>query len=313
MLTHPLPQTPFHQLARTPSNRWWKTILGFVFVLIGYVAIIAVGAVVYFVALAATGRKEAPDVGPVAELVLTLGAIILVLPLVFLAARWTQGRPIGTLSSVAGRLRWRWMLTCALLAVAAAVVSLGLAVGLFALTGNAAGSEPFEWVGWSTFLPAIVVVVLLVPLQAAAEEYFCRGWLLQSVGAFVRSPWVAVGVQALVFALLHGVGTPWGFADLMVFAVMAGWLAVSTGGLEAGIALHAVNNVLAFGLTATTVGGLTSDETAADAGWELAVADIIAVVCFGLVVRWLARRRQLQTVVEGPTDLVETPVLAPVN
>ncbi|MEU0341829.1 lysostaphin resistance A-like protein [Streptomyces bobili] len=53
------------------------------------------------------------------------------------------------------------------------------------------------------------------------------------------------------------------------FGAVAGWLTVRTGGLEAAIGLHAVNNLLAFAAVASVVDGLRSDDTAADAPWEL--------------------------------------------
>nr|WP_240746571.1 type II CAAX endopeptidase family protein [Cryptosporangium phraense] len=277
MMIYRAPSTPYHHLARTATNRWWKTALGFLLAPALYFLVV-------LVAVAAATLFGISDVSPVTELALTLGSIVLFLPVVLLTAWWTQGRRPGTLSSVRGQLRVRWMLGCAAVALAFTIVSF---VVLALLPGS---GTPYEWAGWATFVPALMVIVVLVPLQAAAEEYLCRGWILQSIGAFTRSPWLAVGVQAVVFALLHGIGTPWGFADLVVFAAVAGWLAVRTGGLEAGIALHAINNLLAFTLTASAAGGLTDDTTAADAGWAVAVVDIAVVVAYGLVVRWLARR-----------------------
>ena len=49
-----------------------------------------------------------------------------------------------------------------------------------------------------------MVIVLTSPLQAAAEEIFFRGYLLQALGSLVAKPWFGVVVSSLVFALLHG-------------------------------------------------------------------------------------------------------------
>jgi len=313
MLIAPLPLVPYHHLARTASNRWWKTLLGFVLVPGVYLALALAATAALLVSSLLAGWEEATG-GPLLELALTLSAIAALLPIVLLVAWWTQGRRPGTLSSVRGRLRWRWLLVCAALAVPATLLSLGSAVGLTALSGGQTGGEDYRWVGLATFVPALLIVLALVPLQAAAEEYLCRGWLLQSVAAFVPWRWVAIGAQSLVFALLHGVGTPWGFADLVVFAAVTGWLAIRTGGLEAGIALHAVNNVLAFALAAGAVGGLAGDESAADSGWELAVGDIAVILAYGLLVRWLATRLRIDTAARGAVELavlVPLPETAP--
>ncbi|SHN34107.1 Membrane protease YdiL, CAAX protease family [Cryptosporangium aurantiacum] len=312
MLTHTLPQIPYHRLARTATNRWWKTLLGFILMPVAYLFVVFFGSLVVFIPfMIASGSAKTPEFSPLAELGVGLGSIAIVLPLILLAAWWTQGRRPGTLSSVRGRLRWRWLLGCVLLAVPMTLLALGLAVGLYALTGSDSGDD-YQWVGWATFGPALLLVFALVPFQAAAEEYLCRGWLLQSVGAFVRWRWIAIGVQTLVFALLHGVGTPWGFADLVVFGAVTGWLAIRTGGLESGIALHVVNNVLALSLAVSAVGGLTLDETAADSGWQLAVADILVIVSYGLLVRWLATRFRVETAARGPIELAGRESIEPV-
>ena len=54
----------------------------------------------------------------------------------------------------------------------------------------------------------------------------------------LRTPWPGVLVSAVLFALAHGLGSAWGFADLVFFASVASWLSLRTGGLEAGIAMH---------------------------------------------------------------------------
>ena len=137
-----------------------------------------------------------------------------------------------------------------------------------------------------------------------------RGWLLQGVGAWLRTPWLPIAVQAVVFAALHGWGTPWGFADLVVFGLIAGWLTVRTGGLEAAIALHIMNNLVASVLAAA-YGELTLDETAADMPWQLAVADLPVLLAYAGVIVWLARRRGVA--VRTPEAPVSLPAPVPVK
>jgi len=192
-------------------------------------------------------------------------------------------------------LRLGWLGICVLLALPPVALTLLGGLGLLAATGAPMESGDEAWVGWGAFMAAMAMLVVLVPLQAAAEEYVCRGWLLQAVGVFVRNPWLAIVPQALVFAAAHGWGTPWGFLDLVVFGLLAGVVTVRTGGLEAAIALHLTNNVIMFGLAAA-LGVLDTDETAADAPWQVVAVDVLALSLFTLVVLWLARRRRLATV-----------------
>ncbi|MFE1883537.1 CPBP family intramembrane glutamic endopeptidase [Streptomyces diastatochromogenes] len=204
-----------------------------------------------------------------------------------------------------GRLRWRWLTLCVLTALPIVALAMG---GMLLLPAD--GDEEFQWAGWVVFGPALAMLVVLVPLQAAAEEYVFRGWLTQAVGAFVRSPWFAFLPQAVLFAAAHGWGTPWGFTDLVVFGVAAGWLTWRSGGLEASIGLHTVNNLLAFAGSAATVDGLKSDETAADAPWSLVALDVTSIALYTAAVVWLLRRRPQARTAPAPLPPGPPPAFA---
>ncbi|GIF14254.1 CPBP family intramembrane glutamic endopeptidase [Actinoplanes teichomyceticus] len=289
-----LTATPYHHLARTGGNRWWRTVAGtLVLIVTGAVlglAVFLVAAVAAWLAGRPDNVDDVPSFGPLADLAVLFLTIAVFLPATLLAARWVQRRPAGTLMSVTGRLRWGWLLRC--LAVAAASIVLFLLVALALDPGGEQLGTDGDPVGWRPFLVSVLVLALVVPLQSAAEEVVTRGWLLQAVGSWVRGPWLPIAVQAVVFAALHGWGTPWGFADLVVFGAVAGWLTVRTGGLEAAIALHVGNNLISSVLAAA-FGELTVDETAADLPWRFAVVDVVLLVAYAAAVWWLAQRRHL--------------------
>ncbi|MFI7498799.1 lysostaphin resistance A-like protein [Streptomyces sp. NPDC049687] len=294
----------YHRLAHaTGRHRWWRPLVGTVMVLAGWFLLIAVVDAFAYGIGTAKGYPETPDggvdFGPVANTAQTLGSLALGIPVVLLTVRWVGRRPAGTVSSVDGRLRKRWLALCVLVAVP--VVALGMVGMLLMPSGETSGAADEVWVGLHRFLPALVMLLVLVPLQAAAEEYVCRGWLVQAVGGFFRSPWIAVLPQAVLFASLHGWGTTAGFIDLIVFGGVAGWLTVRTGGLEAATALHAVNNLASFAVGAAFVGGLDSDETAADAPWQMVAVDTAVTLVFAAAVLWLARRRWPHGAVSSPT------------
>ncbi|MFJ4517036.1 type II CAAX prenyl endopeptidase Rce1 family protein [Streptomyces sp. NPDC088816] len=296
---------PYHRMARySPHHRWWRPLVGTVVLV--FVSLLATG-ILYLITDEigwAVGYPELPDggadFGPITNTGLDLAFIALNLPLVLLVVLWLGRRPAGTVASVAGRPRWRWLGWCLLAAVPPMVLLPVVAGFLPGDEGDGGGSD--VWVGWQTFLVSLAMLVVLVPLQSAAEEYVFRGWLLQATGAYLRSPWLAVLPQAALFAAAHGWGTPWGFADLLVFGAVAGLLTIRTGGLEASIALHALNNLLAFGVSAAYVDGLASDETAADAPWQLALIDMVSVLLFAAIVLWLARRRHPQHLSAPPPE-----------
>ncbi|MDN0196989.1 CPBP family intramembrane glutamic endopeptidase [Streptomyces sp. S.PNR 29] len=288
---------PYHRMAHcTGRHRWWRSLLGTLLVLGGWLVLILLLFGYTYVLGKVADHPELPDgsidFGPLGNTALELTCIAIALPVVLLAVRRPGRRPAGTVSSVSGRLRVGWLARC--LGAAVPSVVLLSAVAFLLPEGDDGSGAPAVWVGWRSFLVSLAVLAVFVPLQAAAEEYVFRGWLMQAAGAFARSPWLAVLPQAALFAAAHGWGTPWGFASLLFFGLVAGWLTIRTGGLEAAVAVHALNNLLAFGLSAAIVDGLSSDETATDSPWQLAVTDMATVGLYAATVLWLTRRHPPQ-------------------
>ncbi|WP_078625332.1 type II CAAX endopeptidase family protein [Streptomyces iakyrus] len=284
----------YHRLDRaTGRHSWWRPVVGTVLLSLAYVVLMLLLLAITWGLGTALGAPELPDggvdLGPLGNTAMDLVSIAIALPLVLLATLWPARRPVGTVTSVTGRLRIGWLGRCLL---AGLLPILLLTVTSFLLPDDS--GDTGAWVGWDSFLTALAVLAVLVPLQAAAEEYVFRGWLLQAAGAFVRSPWFAVIPQAVLFAAAHGWGTQWGFLGLLVNGLVAGLLTIRTGGLEAAIALHVLNNLLAFGASAAVVDGLSSDETAADAPWSLALTAIVTDLLYAAIVLWFVRRHRPQ-------------------
>ncbi|MGL5405684.1 MAG: lysostaphin resistance A-like protein [Propionibacteriaceae bacterium] len=199
--------------------------------------------------------------------------------------------PIANIHSVEPGMRWRFLLAVA----AVSLCVLGIAVTVT------------QHVNWGQIHPQenfgvfFLVILLTAPLQAAGEEYLFRGVLMMTLGSLWRNPWFGIVASAAVFAFFHGVQNPALFVDRFAFGILAGVLVWRTGGLEAGIAIHAVNNVLAF-----TMAGLF--HTVADArtvqqiGWLQAVSDIGAFAIV-IVVAWLIGRAMKVSTVTTETVL----------
>ncbi|MEV7328509.1 CPBP family intramembrane glutamic endopeptidase [Micromonospora sp. NPDC093244] len=296
------PGSPYHRLGRTAGYRWWRPLAGTVALagaaVVGMCLLFGVVTVVAELTDRPSDADGLPVFGPVPDAAILIAALALLLPLVLATARLVERRPAGTVSSVTGRLRWGWLGRCLLVA---APLIIGMVLGADLLLDLTTDEDSLlgpadAWVGAPEFAAGLLMVLLLVPFQAAAEEYVFRGWLVQAVGSYLRSPWPAIGLQALLFAGAHGFGTGWGVLDLVVMGALCGWLTIRTGGLEAAIALHVANNLIAFSLAAA-YGGLTADETVADAPWQLVVVDVLAISLFALIADRLAARRHLATVV----------------
>ncbi len=136
-------------------------------------------------------------------------------------------------------------------------------------------------VSLSTLTLTVVMVVVLVPFQGAAEEYIFRGFLMQTIGSWIPvrvvGTVVAVVVSTVVFALLHipnGYNV-WGILDVGSFGLIAAIIVLRTGGLEATVLQHAFNNIMIFVLQAP--GWSRIDLTSQDAngtvgGWLVTLA-----------------------------------------
>lgn len=273
----------YHRLARrwAPGHRW-RPVWGLLLSLVIYAAFLI--AILGIVAAWTGPRFEAvaggEDMTDPASYLVALGAIATMLPAVMLGF-WIVGcRPIGLLSSVAGRIRWAWLVR---LLPAALVIWVAMWAVSFLLEPQApswGGSGLDRWL-------LLLVAVLVTPWQAAAEEYVFRGAFAQVVGAWLKRPLWAIVLPLPLFVAGHLYD--WvGLTGVAVFGLAAGWLTYRTGGLEAAIVMHVVNNTL---LGVLSAGGLV-DANAVSFPPSALVFDLIPILVFTGWVEWLLRRRR---------------------
>jgi membrane protease YdiL (CAAX protease family) len=244
----------YPQILRGSSYLWWRSLLGVIFGLSLYLLLTSVitqvvlgiswGVVGAGAAYADWARRALAFEVPAGMIAANLGIATLVPICWVLMAIVHQVRP-RWLSSVQPRLRWRYLLICAGVAL---VVLNGVTLIPMAL-----GSSPVTVAAQPGFWGFLIVLILTSPLQAAAEEYFFRGYLMQALGSLVAHPAFGVVVSAVLFALMHGVQNPALFVNRLGFGLLAGILVWRTGGLEAGIGAHVINNICAY-----VIAGLTS-------------------------------------------------------
>ncbi|MEU1860634.1 CPBP family intramembrane glutamic endopeptidase [Micromonospora aurantiaca (nom. illeg.)] len=293
--------TPYHQLARPTSRR--RTLLAVLGVLLSTVTVpMSVTAAMRWLP-----TDGLPLLGPArVELLVSVAAIGCILPAVLVIARFVQGRPIGTLSSVTGRIRWGWLALCVgVAAVTALCLLVVVPIAVAVLTRGPATDSSQQTVAGPSLQDVIRYLVTLALLlclgvwQVAAEEYTTRGFLLQAVTRLAgRSPWPGIIAQAIVFTALHR-HLGWGTLAVAVMAGWLGWLTVRTGGIEAALAYHLVQNGFAALVAAAMPTG--PDANAAGAGLPGALAMVGAVTAYALLIRWLAPLCRLARTAPGGT------------
>jgi membrane protease YdiL (CAAX protease family) len=235
---------------------------------------------------------------------LVLGSMILVTWFVVRVVHRMRPR---WLMSVMPRIRWRFFFACLGIAVVALLAQ--VLVGTL-LPGDVEGGVGGKLNDFTATSAAIALVVIFTtPLQAAGEEYVFRGYLLQAFGALFGvhagvvkqqlARWGAIVVTATLFAFAHGAQNFPLFFDRFAFGLIAGWLVTLTGGLEAGIALHILNNFLAFGV-AVAFGDLTQTLTVSTVSWWNIVLTVTQSGVYLVLVTLVARRMGVQTVTRPP-------------
>ncbi|KRF17807.1 abortive infection protein [Nocardioides sp. Soil797] len=298
--TVPGDELGYHQLHRGGATGWWRSLLGvLLLVLIALVVVPGTLQVLTLVWVAATGSSDVTadyqrlldldDVTPygLAYLNLTLAGLI---PTVLLVTWWLHRLRPGWVISVVGRMRWKFFVACLGLSLIALIATLvvGSVVPSSASGGDVSTTpNPFD----AKALQFLLVVLLLTPLQAAGEEFAFRGYLTQMFGGHFPT-YVAIIGPAVLFALAHGAQDPPIFVDRLAFGLVAGILVVRTGGLEASIAMHVLNNWLAFGLAIAF--GDMSDTLSPSSGtwWSLPVTLTQSLVYLGLAL-WAAKQMGL--------------------
>jgi membrane protease YdiL (CAAX protease family) len=103
----------------------------------------------------------------------------------------------------------------------------------------------------------VAVCVLVTTIAPIAEEVFFRGYFYGALRNW-RGPWPAALITGLAFGAIHAFGTDAVFlVPLAILGVMLCVVRERTGSLLPCIALHAINNGLAFGITEDWSGGAT--------------------------------------------------------
>jgi CAAX protease family protein len=315
-MQRPMEATEYHliprALGRWGVNGWWRPVVGVVSLVLSLFIVVQVALIVVFVVgLFVLGSNDVSGdierildtdhVTPAGLAYLNISLALAIPVAILLTLVLHRLRP-GWLASVTGRLRWKWLLACLGLSVLALLAT--LVVSAF-LPAQGDGGELSGSVNpWTSELRNFALVVLfLTPLQAAGEEYAFRGYLTQAFGGLFAplgpgvSRAVAVLAPALLFALAHGAQDLPIFFDRFAFGIVAGILVIATGGLEAGIAMHVLNNFLAFGLALAFTDMSSALNPTGGSWWNIPVTLTQSLVYLVLAI-WLARRMGIATTVD---------------
>ncbi|MGH1977358.1 CPBP family intramembrane glutamic endopeptidase [Rothia sp. L_38] len=294
----------YHRLSHAdPKGAWWKPLVEAVigvplYLVLSLLLVVAFFFVLllgldpalpadpsYLILAASPGILEQEALRSPATFVFLFGSVALMFPALWLARLILGPKPWGLIHSVTGRMRWGWLATCfgiAALLIVALPLAFDMALG--------ARYVPSTTLPVSGLIAMLVAIALVVPVQAYAEELVFRGYLMQTIGRWLKHPAWAIVIPAPLFMLGH-LYDLWGQLSVLVMGLAAGYITWRTGGLEAAIALHMVNNLLAmsFGVLGMADPFLQEGSTVG-----MFISSLVSNGLFVLVVIWAANRRRLE-------------------
>ncbi len=180
------------------------------------------------------------------------------------------------------------------------LVAVSVAIMILPPYATNLGLEPNLAPGtWVTLLPLSLGALLF---QVSAEEILFRGYLQSQLAARFQSPWIWMGVPALLFALGHYMPEEAGENALLitlwagVFGLMMSDLTARSGTLGPAIAVHFANNITALLFISVTdsMSGLALYVSPAAADDPALIRAWLPVDFASMLVFWLAARLALR-------------------
>jgi membrane protease YdiL (CAAX protease family) len=279
---HDEPQ-PFLRAMRSRTWAWWRPVAGLALLAVVY-TVASVAVVLVALVTGVTPDLAFLDLVDPWVLLVTNISLILFIPAVWLAWAVAHGMRIGWSASVLARIRPRLFLPYVRLALLTVGLGIAVSVGVGALVDAGTVSGPVRGLGW-----LLLVVILTTPLQSAAEEYLFRGYLSQMIAGWIRADRAGAVIAAVItgaaFSMAHAPPDFLTFLDRFVFALAASATVRLTGGLEAAIVLHAVNNVLVFSLAGVLGDGVATTDVPDGAAVLFVAITIVAMAGYVLLVR----------------------------
>lgn len=301
-------------LARLGKNDWWRYLVGLVVIVVAWIGVSV--AIIIAVGVWATIDSDPatywdPRTGIVKGLdpfvdylILNSGHVTMTLG-VFMAVCFLHQRPFRSLVTSATAIRWR------LFALGFGVYAVLMVVGTlvdFAVHPDTYRISLNMW----RFLAFAPIVLVLTPIQACAEEFLFRGYIMQGIG-LLTSRWIVPSVvSSLIFMAVH-LGNPeiaHGFWPMVLYyfgiGLFLALLTLKSGGLELSMGVHTATCVFAALAVNYQDSVLKTDSiffcTNLDPLFGLVTFLVAAVVFWAIVFRWGPGFDGANPTEQGPTD-----------
>lgn len=249
------------------KNNWWRYLLAisvilFLWMIVGSIPLVLFNAYLMIDGNSNSGFTETgfSGVDPLIAFLITMSGFLMFFLAIFISVRFIHARPFRSLVTPGRKINWkRLSFGFTFWFVIACLVSLFEAI----LYPNrySVSLDPIPFIVFFFF------AILLIPIQAACEELFFRGYLMQGLGLRIRGLIALPLISGLIFGALHlwnpemtETNGSWLLASSYF---LLGWfvalITLVDGGLELALGLHVANNLYTALVANYTVSALPSE------------------------------------------------------
>ena len=175
-----------------------------------------------------------PRSGGIMGLIFTAITVIAMIPGIYIGTKLLYKIPFST--QVAPVRKWNWGIYIKAFVIALIVYLIIMSINISASGAKISNNLPI----------ALLLLCLILPIfQGFAEEYLCRGLLMQTFGSWFKIPIIAIILQAAIFAVMHPYHL-FSLLSVLCTGIVYGLITWYAQGLEVSSAMHAVNNIFSF-------------------------------------------------------------------
>lgn len=273
-------------LARAGRNDWWRYLAGALVIALFWLGL----GYVPYLAMVSSGLVGAE---PLVDFVAVNFSIFMMLAGLAIAVKGIHRRALLALITPEARVNWRRLAQGAKvwLVIAAAIT----------VTEHLLFPGRYYWsFNPERFALFLGLVLLLTPLQCAAEELVFRGYAMQGFGLLTRRPALIAIASSLVFTAPHLLNPEVARHGLLIMAanyfaigMLLATVTLRDGRLELAIGLHAANNVF-LALAANYEGSALATESVFTARELDPVYSLASLTAGAFVFHWWIFRRTPQ-------------------
>ncbi len=283
----------FIRQASEGLNHWWRYVLVFVAIVIGYsIGQLPLGAALHRVstetgrdfnellnAFAANPNFTEYGISNNNGLLLLLMSFIFAMPVFFYAFISLHKRSFVSLINPLKKVNWKKIIFGFILWVLLAAIAEGIMYGI--------DPSNYTWqFNLRSFLFLLFIALFLIPIQTSFEELVFRGYLMQLGGLVFKLPIVPILITAILFGAIH-LGNPeigkYGLVPMELYFISAGlFLGIITildDGMELALGVHAGTNIFGAVGVSYSGGALQTDSLLRMQSIDPINAVIVFLVC----------------------------------